>query len=105
MRPVVCGYVMIALIFLSGPMKNTERTVTFSFMLGWMQVVQLRDLAVGVGDQRVVEGGALGLLDVGQPAVVRLDRVDAHADELDVALVELALAVGERTELGGADRA
>jgi len=35
---------------------------------------------------------------------VGLDAVDADADELRVALRELVLAVGERAELGGADR-
>jgi hypothetical protein len=67
-------------------------------------VVEIGDLVVGVGNQRVVELRALRLLDVLRPAVVRVERVDAHADHLDVALVELGLALGERAQLGGAHR-
>ena len=36
LRPVLCGYVSMALIFLSGPIQNTERTVTESDALGWI---------------------------------------------------------------------
>ena len=36
MRPALCGYVMISLIFLSGPMMNTDRTVTVSLAFGWI---------------------------------------------------------------------
>src|SRR5690606_9963601 len=46
----------------------------------------------------------LRLLDVGGPLVVIVDRVDAEADHLDVALVEFGLELGHRAQLGGADR-
>jgi hypothetical protein len=47
---------------------------------------------------------ALRLLDVLDPASMILDRVDADADDLDAALVELGLDPGHVAELGGADR-
>ena len=42
-------------------------------------------------------------MSLAQPAVL-LDRVDAEADDLDVALVELGLELGHVAELGRADR-
>src|SRR4029453_4075912 len=35
-RPVLAGEVSISLIFLSGPITNTERTVMVSLALGWI---------------------------------------------------------------------
>ena len=66
-------------------------------------VVQGRDLAVGVREQREVECRALRLLDVADPLLVRFEPVHAEADRLHVALVELRLEVRDLTELRGAD--
>jgi len=66
--------------------------------------VQVGDAVVPVADERVVEPGALGFGDVVRPAPVRVHGVDAHPDELDVALGEVVLAAGELAELGGAHR-
>ena len=71
---------------------------------GRQHVVELGDLQLGVADHRVVGRVALGLLDVLDPAVMVVDRVDADADDLDAALVELGLDPGHVAELGGADR-
>ena len=68
------------------------------------EVVEVAHLAVGVGDDREVDRLALRLLDVLGPLAVRVDGVDAQADHLDVALVELGLELGHRAQLGGADR-
>src|SRR3546814_7351418 len=68
---------------------------------GRQHAVELRDLEVGIADHRIVRRGALGLLDVLDPALVVLDRIHAEADELHVALVELRLAPGDVAELGG----
>jgi len=38
-RPVLIGYVSIALIFLSGPIRNTERTVALSAAVRPWEVV------------------------------------------------------------------
>lgn len=43
------------------------------------------------------------LLDVGDPVVVRVDGVGREADQLDAALGELGLQLGEGAQLGGAD--
>src|SRR5690606_374377 len=42
--------------------------------------------------------------DIGRPLAVVLDRIDRQADDLDAALVEFALQLGDRAELGRADR-
>jgi hypothetical protein len=64
----------------------------------------LRDLQVGVADQRIVDRRALRLLDVLDPFRVIAHRVDAQADDLRVALVELGLELRHVAELGRADR-
>ena len=85
-------------------MMKTERTVRGVALAGVDHVVELGDLAVGVGDDRVVDRGAGDLLDVALPAVVALDRVDRDGDHLDVALGPLVLERGDAAELGRADR-
>ena len=47
---------------------------------------------------------ALGPLDVGGPAGVIFDGVDAEADDFAVAPGELSFKAGHAAELGGADR-
>ena len=59
--------------------------------VGVDHAVQVGDLLVAVGDEREVERMALGVLDVVGPALVRIERIDRQADDLDVALVELGL--------------
>lgn len=66
-------------------------------------VVQVGDLALGVGDDGELEVGAGDLVDVLDPAVVGLDAVGAQTDELDTAGSELGLEFGEGTEFGGTD--
>ena len=53
-------------------------------------VVSRRHLELGIADHRVGDGVALGFLDVLRPLRVVVDRIDAEADDLGVALVELA---------------
>jgi hypothetical protein len=66
-------------------------------------VVQVGDLALGVGDNGELELGAGDLIDVLDPTVVGLDAVGTQTDELNTTLGELGLKLGEGTELGGAD--
>lgn len=66
-------------------------------------VVQVGDLALGVGDDGELQLGAGDLIDILDPAVVGLDVVGAQTDELDTTSSELGLELGEGTELGGAD--
>jgi hypothetical protein len=66
-------------------------------------VVQVGDLALGVGDDGELQLGAGDLIDILDPAVVRLNVVGAQTDELDTASSELGLELGEGAELGGAD--
>jgi hypothetical protein len=51
----------------------------------------LGDRQVGVADHREVDRRALGFLDVLLPAEVVGDGIDRQADDLDAALIELAL--------------
>src|SRR5262249_37324049 len=66
--------------------------------------VGLGNLQIGVADHRIVRRMALCLADVVRPARVIADGVDADADDLDTALVELRLDLGHLAELGGAHR-
>src|SRR5919201_4310018 len=71
--------------------------------LGGEHPVELGDREVGVGDERVVGRGALGLLDGPAPRLVVARRVDGEADDLDVLAVELGLDLRHVAELGRAD--
>jgi hypothetical protein len=64
------------------------------------QIVERRDLPVGVRDQREIERGALRLGDVRRPRAVLLERVDREADDLDVALLELGFEARRLAEFG-----
>lgn len=66
-------------------------------------IIQVRHLALLVADDGKGEVRAGDLVDVVDPAGVRVDGIGAEADELDVALGELGLELGEGAELGGAD--
>lgn len=66
-------------------------------------VVQVGDLALGVGNDGELELGAGDLIDVLDPTVVGLDAVGTQTNELNTTLGELGLKLGEGTELGGAD--
>ncbi len=72
--------------------------------VGRQHVVELGHLEVRIADHRVVGCGALRLLDVGGPALVIVDRVDADPEDLDAALVELRLHPRHRSKLSRADR-
>src|SRR5207244_163048 len=65
-------------------------------------VVGLRDLAVGVADDREVELGAADLGDVVGPVVVAVYWVNGDGDRLGVALLELVLQRSSAAELGRA---
>src|SRR5437763_953004 len=52
---------------------------------------------------RALRGSYFGCA-VARPALVRVDGIDAEADRLHVALVELGLQLRDVTELGRADR-
>jgi hypothetical protein len=66
-------------------------------------VVGVGDLALLVGDDGELDGAAGDLGDVLDPALVGADGVGREADELDAALGELGLELGDFAELGGAD--
>ncbi|MCY1457568.1 hypothetical protein D9M71_748740 [compost metagenome] len=68
------------------------------------QVVQLGHLAVGVGDDREVDLGILGLVDVIDPLHMGCHRVHGQRQHLHPTLGELALEPGGQAEFGGAYR-
>ncbi|MCY1176071.1 hypothetical protein D9M73_163320 [compost metagenome] len=68
------------------------------------QVVQVGHLAVGVGDDREVHQGALGVVDVIDPAVMGIHRIHRQRDHLHATRGELVLELGGETQLGGAHR-
>ena len=65
-------------------------------------VVGVSDLALLVADDGEGQLGAGDLINVLDPAAVRLDGVGGQADELCAALGELGLELGEGAQLGGA---
>ena len=71
---------------------------------GRQHVVEFRDVEIGVADHRIVRRRTLRLLDVLRPFGVPVDGIDAKPHQLDAALVEFRLQLGQRAELGGADR-
>lgn len=86
-------------------------------------VVEVGNLALGVGDDGELQVGARHLVDILDPLVVRIDVVGAlvcvvsnvirprmssclssyQTDELDTASGKLGLELGKCTELGGAN--
>lgn len=66
-------------------------------------VVGEGDLAFLVADDGEGDFGTGDFVNVLDPAVVGVDCVRGEADELDAALCELGLELGESAELGGAD--
>lgn len=66
-------------------------------------VVRERDLALLVTDDGELERRGRQLVDILDPFAVRVNGVGGETDQLDAALGELRLELGERTELGGAD--
>lgn len=65
-------------------------------------IIQVRHLALLVADDGELQVRAGDVVDVFDPAGMRVDGVGAEADELDVALGEFGLELGEGAELGGA---
>ena len=70
-------------------MTKTDRTVAVSLAFGMDHVVEVRDLPVGIGDQREVQGVPGDVRGCPLPAIVLVERVDAEADHPGVALLEL----------------
>jgi len=66
-------------------------------------VVGVGDLALLIADDGEGQAAPRDLVDVLDPAHVRVDGVGRETDHLDIALGELRLELGEGAELGGAD--
>ena len=71
--------------------------------IGVDHVIQRSYLAIGISEDREVDGGVLGVVDVQKPAVVRLQRIHTDGDGLDVARSKLARQRGGFSQLGGAN--
>ena len=69
-----------------------------------VHVVEPGDLPLLIGDDGESDLAVADLLDVLDPLVVGVERVGGEADQLGLALRELAPEVGEGTQLGGTDR-
>lgn len=66
-------------------------------------IVQVGNLAAGVGNDGEGELGAIDLVDVLDPGLVGVGAIGAKTNQLDIAGSELGLELSESTELGGAD--
>ena len=67
-------------------------------------VVEVGDRFVGVGEDGEIYGGFLCIVDVTNPFVMLVERVDTDGDGLDVTLGKFAGECGGFAELGGAHR-
>src|SRR5690349_7286740 len=79
---------------------HRERVVRFRVD----HVVEVRDLAVRIGEDRIVELTILGLFVVLRPLSVAVYGIDADREDLDVSALELLGQVRDAAKLGGADR-
>ena len=68
------------------------------------QVVEVADLAIGVGQDREVDDCVLRFVDVANPLVVRVYRVNRQRDGLDATLGKLILELGGEAQFSGAHR-
>ena len=80
------------------PLEASNRPSVYS------HVILQRNRPLLVADDGKSELAARNLINVLDPASVALDCVCAQANELDTSLCKLWLELGERSELGGADR-
>ena len=68
------------------------------------QVVQVGHFTVRIGEDREVDDGVLGFVDVLDPLVMRIHRVHGQGNGFDTALGEFILEPGSEAQLGGAHR-
>ena len=66
-------------------------------------VVEVRDCVIRISQHRKIDVGVLRLVDVIEPLGMRVERVDADGQDLDVAARELILEFGGRAQLGSAN--
>ena len=71
--------------------------------IGVDHVIQLGHFQVSIPYQRVIDCVTLGFLDVVQPGIVIIHRIDTQADDLGVAFVEFRLEPGHVPEFRRAD--
>ena len=57
-----------------------------------------------IREDRVINDRALGFVDIANPALVALSRVNAQGNGFDVALIPFGSQLGDGTELRGANR-
>src|SRR5690606_40609477 len=65
-------------------------------------VVEVGHLAIVVGQDREVDAGALGVIDVVDPARMRIHGVDRYGQYLHVALGKFVAKLGREAEFRGA---
>jgi hypothetical protein len=67
-------------------------------------VIQRRDLLIRIGDDGIIHGRLLCLVDVVDPAFMRIQWIHTDGDHFDPALLEVRRNFRHGPELGGADR-
>lgn len=67
-------------------------------------VIGKGDLAILIADDGKGQGTSRDLRNVVDPAIMRLDGVGRESNQLDMALSEFGFVLGQRSQLGGADR-
>lgn len=70
---------------------KTERTVKVSLALGGERIIQVRYLALRVGQNWVVQAHPLNFLNILAPSFVEFGIVNAQSNYLDITLLKLRL--------------
>ena len=68
------------------------------------QAVKVAHRLIAIGQDRVVDRGALGFVDVGDPALVAFSRIHTQGQGFDIALLPFGPQLGHLAQLGSADR-
>lgn len=66
--------------------------------------VEKGDLTVGVGNKWKINSSVLCFVDVANPRMVFVERINANGDNFYISLIELVFVFRRRAEFGGADR-
>ena len=67
-------------------------------------VIEGRHLFLRIGNDRIIHCRMLRLIDVVDPALVRIQRIDADGDNFHASLFEFRRNLGDSPQLRGADR-
>ncbi|KQX24170.1 hypothetical protein ASD39_25275 [Sphingomonas sp. Root50] len=72
--------------------------------VGMNHAVELRNLAIGIGNHRKIKFGTLCFLNIAFPLVMGFDRINRQTNGFNIALVPFGTQFGDFAKFGCADR-